>query len=1218
MTMPSWETKSTWKGNGTTSSKFKTKPSWEVEAEKKAATKTKPVDYIKKNQNLMDFMATPKKLAPSKPSEKVLSNNRYEEANKVDQVALDRNTKKIKSIPIVGNFLNTVLDLGIKAQNSPVGKFLDRTSQSIQEGLTGNTVDKPMTGNNAADTAADVGGNIFSLFAPVGGSGVTRNAMSATDEAIRLAGKSKFAQNALNFVGNKIGKTATNIGTKTLKGAAEGLGVTAQEVGTKSMSNKDIKNSLAMNVGGGGGLGLLGGALGKGISKLRTTLKTPAEELAQNTEKIALQTVVKPITQQGKFTIKNSAYDSAVNDYNSAIETIQNHFGTNELRANEIPKIKSDLGIDLDSIINRMETSEKGVKLPTPQTMQLKRTAGVASNNSYDLAGKLKNQSNYKNTFKPLNDVLSPSNKSNVVTPSLSNELPGVANKTTVIGTDNLNKYVDASPIDISIGKNDKVTSQNIRDKFVSKENGQVIKGIHLADEMKKLAPNEQEGIQLFVDSGGNMQHLTEMATHEDPIMDSFIPNTKTTYRDAYNQALNLSPEAQKVADMAKQYYTESGAYALKTGSTKSVLDNYASRMWQKNPAGVKTEIGRSQLNPSTSHAKERTFETVGEGLLAGKQPVTLKANELLSIHNQEMAHANTTRELATALENSGIGKYQKDIPEGFTNIQGLDKHTPTADGYAVQSFVAPKGIADGLKAITDPDYLKMWDNKVINGLKKYQDVVKTVNLSASVFHHITLTAQALYNNKGPIDFIRHWQDLSKLDSKIFNQAEEDFIRHTGTTTKISANFDTLSKLTDKGTVADKISNLPVLKQGKQLVEANNNLLFDKIQRWLKVTDYNMKNLDYIGKHPNVTGEELFKAKSDIAKEVNLAYGGLNWKSLGRSKTGLNIERLALLAPDWTESSVRMLGKATERNLGGHYARQQYITALVGGMLLTEGLNKMFTGHFTDKNPKGQEFTIQTSPGVYASLFRSGVGDAVKLGSNIAKFGVIGGVSKSLQGKLSPLARVGIAQATNTDYLGRKITDPNNGFLQNTYNSVSNAAQQGLPIPFGAPNIVRYAKDPNKTVGGAIGVGTGALTYAKDNTQTGSVYDKPTKSYDDNLLHRMFATSTQKQDLNIADKAKAFKKSNTDNSVKLNEEIGQSLSKGVTPNAFTLSEKYGVSAQTVRSSITDSKNKLKSLSYSPLVKEYLSMSRENRTKFYSSLSPSDKQRIDNAMKGIKP
>jgi hypothetical protein len=77
--------------------------------------------------------------------------------------------------------------------------------------------------------------------------------------------------------------------------------------------------------------------------------------------KTALQDVeVKPQMQgKGKaYRVANTNYDKAVQEYDNAIEAIQNYYGTNELRVSEYDKIKSELGIDIEKLVANMENAQ--------------------------------------------------------------------------------------------------------------------------------------------------------------------------------------------------------------------------------------------------------------------------------------------------------------------------------------------------------------------------------------------------------------------------------------------------------------------------------------------------------------------------------------------------------------------------------------------------------------------------------------------------------------------------------------------------------------------------------------------------------------------------------------------------------------------------------------------------------------------------------------------
>lgn len=131
-----------------------------------------------------------------------------------------------------------------------------------------------------------------------------------------------------------------------------------------------------------------------------------AEELNQITDPIKFEPItpnVKASTVPGKFTLKNVNYENAVNKYNDAIQKVQDIFGTNELRASEIPTakqiLKEQFGYDIDSIVNDMAKHET-YTLPSPAEMKLKRAAGVASDKQYQLLNDLAKQPK-----KPLNEL---------------------------------------------------------------------------------------------------------------------------------------------------------------------------------------------------------------------------------------------------------------------------------------------------------------------------------------------------------------------------------------------------------------------------------------------------------------------------------------------------------------------------------------------------------------------------------------------------------------------------------------------------------------------------------------------------------------------------------------------------------------------------------------------------------------------------------------------
>ncbi len=104
------------------------------------------------------------------------------------------------------------------------------------------------------------------------------------------------------------------------------------------------------------------------------TLKLPGEKVQ-----------IKPTTLAGTLKVVNKEYEKVAKEYENAIQDIQNYFGTNELRASELARVKKELGIDLNNIVSRLEKAESKALLPTAKEAQLKRAAGVSTEEQYKL-----------------------------------------------------------------------------------------------------------------------------------------------------------------------------------------------------------------------------------------------------------------------------------------------------------------------------------------------------------------------------------------------------------------------------------------------------------------------------------------------------------------------------------------------------------------------------------------------------------------------------------------------------------------------------------------------------------------------------------------------------------------------------------------------------------------------------------------------------------------
>ena len=98
---------------------------------------------------------------------------------------------------------------------------------------------------------------------------------------------------------------------------------------------------------------------------------------------------------------------------------------------------------------------------------------------------------------------------------------------------------------------------------------------------------------------------------------------------------------------------------------------------------------------------------------------------------------------------------------------------------------------------------------------------------------------------------------------------------------------------------------------------------------------------------------------STAAKVVNERFGGLNYAAMGRSPTLQDAARIAIMAPDWGESTIRQAG----RLLGGPATGEArgFLGRAIGGTLaVTELLNYAMSGHSTMDNQPGHQFEVET------------------------------------------------------------------------------------------------------------------------------------------------------------------------------------------------------------------------------------------------------------------
>jgi hypothetical protein len=74
--------------------------------------------------------------------------------------------------------------------------------------------------------------------------------------------------------------------------------------------------------------------------------------------------------------------------------------------------------------------------------------------------------------------------------------------------------------------------------------------------------------------------------------------------------------------------------------------------------------------------------------------------------------------------------------------------------------------------------------------------------------------------------------------------------------------------------------------------------------------------------------------------------------------------------------------------------------------------------------------------------------------TNVHDYGAVIGLSKSVAGKLGPVARTAVDMITNQDFLGHKIVNPGMNPVVQTLLAGYDAVKDVAPLPFSATNLV--------------------------------------------------------------------------------------------------------------------------------------------------------------------
>ena len=490
--------------------------------------------------------------------------------------------------------------------------------------------------------------------------------------------------------------------------------------------------------------------------------------------------------------------------------------------------------------------------------------------------------------------------------------------------------WIGNKDVDILKSKVDVKRQQNDI-KSITKEKG-------FKENSKKL----DTAIQIAMDSKRNPGHIKE-----------FYNKLTKEQKEIVDMSQNLPKEAQSLVSEIDAQYKKIGKEAVDAGVIRNVLDNYASRVWDKSSKVADTPINMfGEFSTSTRHAKHRKLDTIVQGWSRGMKLKVSGATNNLQVLREEITKTIEDRNFLNALKTlknvKGDNIITNEHQEGYVKIKHPNFKNWVFAGKAEpgsvfgknlfvdnkgnlfkkESLYAPQKIAKNLNNILGVSAIK--DVPGVKTITKYNALIKDWILQTSLFHRIAFTrSYYLGTSHKQFNEMKAFGKNSAYKQGLKSiEGMDDIIRfgvRKGLTLGLKQDWDE-SLVREKTIIGEILDKNKVTKEVKDKImafrDAQADFLFDKLGAGLKAKAFIIEFKNQLKKHPN---DDIGEVAKRVASLINDDFGGLHLQRIGkygRNQTLQHFFRLFALAPDWTESNVRTMIKSVKK--GGIHERAMY------------------------------------------------------------------------------------------------------------------------------------------------------------------------------------------------------------------------------------------------------------------------------------------------------
>ncbi len=607
--------------------------------------------------------------------------------------------------------------------------------------------------------------------------------------------------------------------------------------------------------------------------------------------------------------------------------------------------------------------------------------------------------------------------------------------------------------------------------------------------------PLRQQAISVWLDAGGDESLLRYQA--------SAVPER---YAPVWREALKLTPKEKELALRIKRDFEDKLHDGQKSGLIEKGREDYGvPQVWKKPPeSDPQVEAEGKKGNPGNPNARldprdpffsfQRTHPTYFDGIMAGGVPQSLRIGDLVAHYNQAFHKALTSRAAIWAMKNelAADGRPIVKISGNARQVSGAEAGTGTyfvdskarsqsdvaedgrpyrpIDHFAMRDWKVAHKTSDGKTVMVrgdmliHPDHYEFLKNelgtsalregpvgRVMNPILKSSAYLKASKLALGTFHMATIGEHALFHWVNP--FTHNFEiDLRQPDQALLvrnglelgmsgpqQMFEEGLASHGGAFEKVPGLGDLSRKFSD-WLFKDYIPALS-MKAGLEVLRRNRDRYSDKLSE--------------------------SRIAELTAHQMNAAFGLQNYRLLGRNKTLMDLNRLALLAPQFLYSRAKVVGQAL-KPYGAEQRRMlifQAATLYVGARIL----NSLLDGdpHWEAENAfsvvhKGRAYGIRTI-----------VGDMWHMLMDPKSFAA---------GRLSPLARIAYETISQRDLRtgARKEPPIATEWMPGrvAQNLVVDLAKWLLPVGSEGfmPGAAGREQGPADTLLGSVGVGSRKFT----------------------------------------------------------------------------------------------------------------------------------------------